>query len=825
MQENVMTIHEILRQVREEMAQNLKYSLRLVVRNPGYSATVALTLLLGIAAITTVFGLVNGILLHPFPFRDADRLCLIWETNSGKGLNRERTSPAAVYDWSTQPQLFEGVVGFSANLMNLTGYGEPEMVHAYKFSPGIFRLLGVTPMLGRAFSAEEEQPGGPNAVVIRYTLWKRYFNGDPNIIGKKVLLQDQPYTIIGVMPPEFVFFSRESELIVPLPDALAQTANRGQRTLRVIARLKPGVTFAQAQTRLQAIAQRWESDSPQTNAGWGVRLVSLQEDTTGNVRSVVLILFGAVTFVLFIACANVVNLSLARALGRSGETAVAMALGASRGRLIRQALTENMLLGLIAGVLALPLSYGAVRTLVGLIPDRTGFGKFLTSLESVRIDGWVLAFAIATSLLAGLCSGLLPALRVARSSVAGVLRESGRSRTGGPWRNQLRSAVVIGEVAAASVLVIGAGLLLRTFVNMLRINPGFQPRNVVTMMTFLPGTRYRQSEQVRQFYQQVIERLEQSSGVLSAAAVDRLPLEGYYSATNFLIEGRALPRDSETPRAVYKVATPNFFTVFGIPRMEGRFFTGRDSADAPPVVIVNDALVRRYWPGESPIGKRIRPEFGRGKVYEIVGVVGAVAEERPGETPVSVIYVPHYQMPDPLLAITVRTASDPRAIPALVRRVVHELDPGIPIYRIVSMDEMVVDSLWQTRFAMMLLIGLSSLALLLAAIGLYSLIHYSVAQQIREIGVRLALGAQKADVMRLVLGAALKLCLTGALLGVAAAFALTRALASILYGVTSSDPLTFAVVPALLLLVATAASYFPARKAARADPILALRAE
>jgi len=818
-----MKFQAALRQLMEELQKNIKHSLRLVRREPVYSAAVSLTLLLGVTAMTTVFGLVNGILLHPFPFRDPDRLCLIWETNTSKNLDRERTSAAAITDWRDQKDLFAGVVGFSANLMNLTGYGEPEMVHAYKFSPGLFELLGVSPMLGRSFSPEEERPGGPHVVVIRHTLWRRHFNSDPDIIGRTILLQDDPYTIIGVMPPMFVFFSRESELIVPLPDPLTPGADRGRRTLRVIARLLPGVSQTQAQTRVQAIGQRLQRDEPRTNAGWGVRIVSLQEDTTGGVRAVVLILFGAVAFVLLIACANVVNLSLARAVKRSDQIAVSMALGASRGRLIRQALTENTILGLIAGIVALPLSSTAVRVLVTLIPDRTGFGKFLTSLEAVCIDGWVIAFGIGISLIAGFCSGLLPALRVSRSGAAEVLRESGRSGTGGRWRNRAQSAVVIAEVAAASLLVISAGLLVRTFMNRLQINPGFQPRNVITMVTFLPGTRYRQSEQVRTFYQHVIRDILQSPGVAGAAAVDNLPLEGYYSSADFVKEGQALPRDGEKPRAIYKVATPDFFNVFGIPRTQGRLFTARDSADAPPVVLINEALARRYWPRENPVGQRIRPEFGRGQVYEIVGVVGTVAEEQPGERPTGVIYIPYDQMPTPLMAIAVRATRDPHAIPALVRNAVHQLDPGIPVYRVVSMEDMLVDSLWQPRFAMMLLASLACLALLLAAIGLYGLIRYSVANQTREIGVRLALGAQQQDVLRLVLGTALKLCITGAVVGVALALALTRTLSSLLYGVSSVDPMIFIVTPTLLLIVSILAAYFPAVKAVKTDPMAALR--
>jgi putative ABC transport system permease protein len=801
--------------------RDLRYGFRTLLRNPGFCVVAVLALALGIGPNTAIFTMVNAVLLQPLPVPEPDRVVMIWGTLLKSGFDQMPVSAADYLDWKRQARSFDHMSAAFAIPeygLNVSGAGDPERVPAALASQEFLPALGIKPIVGRNFLPEEDRPGGPPAALISHAFWQRRFHSDPTAVGRKLTVDGIPRTITGVVPHEL------GEMVAAdlwLPTAIdPNNPERQNHNYGIVARLKPGVTVAQARAEMIVIARRLESAYPASNTGWGITLFPMAEMFTGRIRPVLLILLGAVGLLLLIACANLANLLLARAATREKEIAIRGALGAGRSRIVRQLLTESLVLALAGGALGLVLAAWGVRLMRGVVP-----GMF-PMLQHMRVDLPVLAFTFGISILTGLLFGLVPAWRSAHTDLNTTLKEAaGRSESAG-GSHRIRSFLLASEVALAVLLSVSAGLLLRSFLRVTDVNPGLRTANILTMNLSLPEVKYDTPLKRANFYKNLIERLDALPGVRSSGAVLFLPLRVSIlsfriGVSSFTIEGRPPVTQDRQPEADYRIATPGYFNTMGIALRQGRLFDQHDDLDAKRVALVNEAMVRKHFAHENPLGKRIV----MGQPLEIVGVV-ANAKLYGLDAPVEpAIYVPHMQRPADSMGVVVRTAGDPAAMASAVRREILKMDPGQPVSNVRTMQTVLSDSLMLRRVSMMLLSVFASLALTLATVGIYGLTAYSVSRRTHEIGLRVALGASQSQILRLVVGCGLATSLIGAGIGVAAAFALTRGLSGMLYGVTATDPLVFAGVPLLLVAVSALASYVPARKATRIDPLAALRYE
>jgi putative ABC transport system permease protein len=809
------------------LLQDLRYGVRMLRKKPGFTFIAVLALALGIGANTAIFSVVNAVLLRPLPYKEPERLVMVWEHNRPKGRTQNVINPANFLDWQAQNSVFEQMAAFYDDQLNLTGPdANPVEVPAQVTTVNLFTLLGVQAELGRAFIAEEGQEGRDNVAILSHGLWQRRFGGDRSVIGKTLTLNGQSLTIIGVMPADFRLYVKEATFInkpaeIWLPYVISpSTATRRGRYLSAIARLKPGVTLEQAQAEMNAIAARLEQQYPDSNTGWGINLVPLHTQMTGAIRTALLVLLGAVGFVLLIACANVANLLLARAATRQREIAIRTALGAGRARVVRQLLTESVLLAALGGVLGMGLAVWGVELLLALAP------RDLIGLEGISVDYRVLVFTLGVSILTGLLFGLAPAIESSRLNLNEALKEGGRGGTHDGRTTRLRNLFVVAEIALALILLIGSGLMIKSFLRLQTVDPGFRTDNLLTARVLLPDTKYKEPEQRIAFFKQVLERIRQLPGVKDASAASFLPFTGLAAATSFTIEGAPPPAAGQKPSADVRVIDPGFFRTMGIPLLKGRTFTEREASEPAGVVIINETMAERYFPGEDPIGKRVLIAMSSPIVpTEIIGVVGNVKHEGLDSEVKALAYWPHPQLPYSGMSLVVRTSSDPTQLAGAIEREVQAIDKDQPITDVRTMDQLLSESTARMRFSASLLSIFAGLALVLAAVGIYGVMSYSVTQRTHEIGIRMALGARASDVLKMVVGQGMLLAVIGVGLGLVAAFALTRVISSLLFGVSATDPLTFGVLALLLTVVAFLACFIPARKAAKVDPMVALRYE
>jgi putative ABC transport system permease protein len=797
------------------LLQDIRYGVRVLRQNLGFTAVVTLTLALGMAATTVLFSVVNAVLLRPLPYPQSERLVRLWDRNEATGALFFSVSPPSYFDWREQSRAFEEMGAYREDGFNLAADGEPERVAGARVTASLLRVLGVSPALGRAFVEEEDSPGGARAVILTHGLWQARFGGDPSVVGRALVINGEPHTVVGVMPRGFVL-PQQAQVRLLVPFALERDEQeRGSHFLRVLARLKPGVTPEQARAEMGSIAQGLERQYPKTNEGFGVSLRTLHEATVGDVRTALLVLLGAVGMLLLVACANVANLLLARALGRQRELAIRASLGAGRWRLARLLLTEGVLLALLGGTLGLLLAVWSLDLLVAVSPAA------LPRSSEIAIDARVLAFSLAVSLAAGLFFGLFPALHSFRANLSGLLKSGGRS-AGGRVGRRARNLLVVSEMALALVLLVGAGLLVRSFVGLQSVDPGFDPGGVLTAEVTPLQAKYPQGKQRAAFYRALLERVAALPGVESAAATHRLPLNGN-SAFPLIVEGAAR-EGGNVPVINYRSVTPDYFRALAVPLLRGRLFNEQEAWETGAAVIINQSAAAKFFPGGDALGRRVATRAG-GPWVEVVGIVADVREEGLGLDPQPALYLPYAQTPVPAMTLLVRAASDPQNLTAAVRSQVLQVDAGQPIANVRTLEQFLSEVSAQPRFNTTLLGVFALLALGLATVGVYGVVSYTVAQRTRELGIRVALGAQRRDILRLVLGHGLLLVLAGVGLGVAAAFMLTRFLSSLLFGVAATDPLTFVLTPLLLAAVALAASFIPARRATRVDPLVALRYE
>jgi predicted permease len=800
----------------ENLLHDLRYGFRMLLKRPGFTSVAVVTLALGIGANTAIFSVVNAVLLRPLPFTDPDRLALFYGTNRQMGFS----GPWAVCDpdypdWKTQSEEFGQIAAYQQRPFNLTGVGDPERLQGSASDAGLFSLLGVHPALGRAFTEEEERPGHDDVVVIGKKLWQRRFGSDPSALGSVVRLDGKSRTVIGVMPSGFEF-PNQTEVWTPL----VLTSDCSNSFNQVVARLKPGVPLKQAQEELGVIFRRMSERHSQRDAESEMTLMPLQEFVVANTRPVLLVLLGAVGLVLLIACANVANLLLARAAGRQREMAIRRALGASRWRIVSQLLVESIILAVLGGALGVLVAVWSLEGLLAFLPPA------VPRADSIGIDVWVLAFALAASLVSGIIFGLVPALHSSRTDLSRSLKEGERSVSDSRGRRRVRGILVISEFALAMVLLVSAGLLIRSFIRLIEVKPGFDPRNVLTMNVILPSTRYSKPADMATFYRTAIERFQNVPGVRAAGAVFGLPLGDMSVRGDFTVEGQPPPAAGVTASKL--VVSSGYFRAMGIPLVSGRFFTDADTDKTNHVVIISENLAEMFWPGEDPIGKHLHPGFRSKPMCTVAGVVGNVRQNGFAKNAPLAIYMPDTQAPVFLLdaaAFVVRTEGDPQPLANTFRRELQAVDKELPLYDVRTMEQLVSRSVSEPRFNMILLAVFAGLALALASIGIYGVMSYSVAERTREIGIRMAMGAQTDDVLKLVLKQGTMLIVMGLGLGLAASFALTRVISTFLFGVGATDPATFAGIALLLCGVALLACYIPARRATKVDPMVALRYE
>jgi putative ABC transport system permease protein len=804
----------------DEMIQDLRFGGRMMLKYKGFTIVAVLTLALGIGANTAIFSVVNAVVLRPLPYPEPERLIRVWESNPGRGWPEFSASALNFEDWRKQQTVFEQLAAYEFATNNLTGDGEPERVATLSVTADLFPTLGTPPALGRYFLPEEEQAGRQRVVILSDGLWQRRFGADPQLIGRKIQLSGESFTVVGVMPPHFQL-TPGTELWTPLrldPAVAPWHANRSHHNIHVIGRLKPGVSLAQAQAAMDVLAGQLERQYPKSNAGWGVRLRTFYDWLVPEqIRRSVLVLFAVVGFVLLIACANVANLMLARASTRRREMAIRGAMGAGRARVIRQLLTESLLLATLGGLA------GALLARLGAELIKAGSSLNIPRLNETRLDLRALGFTLIVTLLTGLIFGLAPAWQASKLNINETLKEGGRD--GGAARRGLRGALVVAEVALALVLLLSAGLMIRSFANLQNAPLGFAPENVLAVQINLPGSKYGEKAKRVNFYNQLLERMRATPGVVDAAAVTQLPLFGGASwAQEITLEGRDAPPSDAKPSARTFAATPRYFQTMGIPLLQGRDFTEQDSGDGPLNFIVSETFARRFWPNENPIGKRFRTGafdlFGT-----VVGVVGNVRNVGLESEGGPAFYFSYGRIGMPALAVVVRTVAPPEMMTAALRGQAHSLDRDLPVYNARTLDQLVYNAAGQPRFQTALLGLFGAVALLLAAVGVYGVMAYAVTQRASEIGVRMALGAQTSDVLRLVVRQGMTLSLIGVAIGLALAFSLTRFLRGLLYQVSATDALTFTLIPLFLVGVTLLACYVPARRATKVDPLIALRSE
>lgn len=816
------------------VGRDLQYGARLLWKAPGFSAIALLALALGIGATTAIFSAVDAVLLKPLPCREPQQLVVIWEKNPAQNRFKLFVAPANFRAWQQQSRSFESMAAIADIHFNLTGgpngYIEPEEVRAERVSAELFPLLGVQPEIGRAFRAEEDQPGHANFAVISHSLWQRRFGGDRSIPGKAIRLRDQNYTVLGVLPASFASLGNGStqylildplaDVYIPLALNISNPAGSAARSLKVVARLKNGVAIEQARSEMEIVGNGLEKSNPALNTGWRPSIFPYRDELVGNAHEALLVLLGAVGFLLLMACINVANLLLARGAGRSKEVAIRNAMGAGRARIAMQLLAESLLLALAGGALGLMLARAALAVLARLGAES------LPQLAEAHLDIRLLLFAVGVSVLTGILFGMFPAIQVSGTNLNSALTEGGRGGTTGRRGRSMRSILVVLELTLSVVVLIGAGLLIRSFVRLRSTDPGFQPSGLLTFRLLLGGNRNSSPERRIAFVRQVGDQMTLLPGVRAAGGVNWLPLTGLYGGTTFIVEGQTAPSPGQRPEAMIRSVTPSYFRTMGIPLVAGREFTDADGVDGPPVIVVNQTLAKRFWPNSQAVGGRLTLlDVANRSVAEIVGVVGDVKSESIEKDDRPTIYGPYPQLPYITMVFVLRTAGDPISLASTVEREVRRLDPEQPVADVRSMESLVDQSIAGSRFNTVLLGVFASLAFVMAAVGIYGVVSYDVSQRTHEIGLRMALGAHSRDIFRLVIGQGARLAAFGIAAGLSAAIALTRLMTSMLYGVRATDAYTFAAISVLLGAVALLACYLPSRRAASLDPKTALRHE
>lgn len=819
------------------LLNDLRFALRSFKKTPGFIAVVALSLAFGIGACTSLFSIANALLLRPLPYKDADRLVILWNRSPGLNITQDWFSTAQYFDIKTSHQGLEEVAIAYGGNENLTGNGEPERVGAVHVSSNLLPMLGEKAALGRLFIAAEDAKGAALTAVLSYGMWTRRYGSDPQILGKSIQVNGVSREVVGVMPKSFslplevlptLYGAEQADLLLPLPLPPDAPRIRAHEDFNIIGKLKPGVTVRAAQAEMDTLTARLRRDFPDVyppNGGLTFGVVPLLEQVVGDARYSLMLLLGAVGFVLLIACANVANLQLSRAVSRQKEIAVRAALGASRGRILRQLFTESVLLALGGGALGILFSFVCVHWVHVLGP------KSVPRLDSIGVDAEALLFTVAMCVFSGVLFGLAPAWRATQIDLHGTLKDAGRSSAGAGsvWGrgNNLRRVLVISEMALSVVLLIGAGLLIRSFSRLLNVSPGFNPANVLTAELTITSAKYKDAPAVLAIYHQLWERLEALPGVTAAGAVTSLPLSEMYAWGPIVIEGRTPPPGENFIQADQRIAAGHYFQAMEIPLRSGRFFNEQDTPDKPRVAIIDDFMAQEYWPHEDPLGKRIR--FGGldadGNWITVVGVVGRIKQYTLDTDSRIAFYLPQTQYPSRGMNVVLRSRGNPIGLASAVKKEILALDPDLPMYNVRTMDQRLDESLARRKFSMFLLSAFAALALALATIGVYGVIAYLVNQGTRELGIRIALGASQKNILALVLRQGMALALTGVAIGVAAALALTRLMQSLLFGVKTTDALTFAAIPLLLTAVALATSLIPASRAARIDPMVSLRNE
>ncbi|MFY9554981.1 MAG: ABC transporter permease [Blastocatellia bacterium] len=812
--------------------QDLRYGSRVLAKKPGFTLVAVFTLALGIGANSAIFSVVNGLLLSPLPYRDSDRLAVIWTHSPGANVDQDWPSPGQYSAIKSQNTVFEEIAIALGGNVNLTGQSAPERVGAVWASSVLFSLLDVTPVFGRVFLAEEDSPGKPPAAILSYGLWQRRFGGDSNVIGQGLTADGDNYTIVGVLPPDFslnqemmptVGAAAQAEVFLSLPLSANDLSSQGDENYNVMALLKPGVKIPQAQAELDSIVRELERQFPTqypASRRFSLSVRPLLEQVVGDIRPALLVLLGAVACVLLIACANVANLLLARAASREKEIAIRTAIGAGRWRLVRQLLTESVLLSVAGGALGLLIAIWGLDGLRWLDPGN------IPRLQNVRIDGRVLGFTFGVAMLTGMLFGLAPALRGSQVDLSETLKEGGRSLAGS-GNHRLRNLLVIAEMALSLVLLIGAGLLIRSFIRVQQVEPGFATQNLLSLRLGVIGTTYAKEPRRASFYQQLWERVRQLPGVESAGGVSALPLSGGIGWGSITIDGYDAASGQSSIQADARVATVGYFETMKIPLISGRFFGEQDGKDSMKVAIIDENMARTYWPGRDAVGGRFK-RGGTDSTAPWMTVIGVVANVKHYALDLNsrvAFYMPQRQSGSTYMYVAIRTVGDPLSVAAAVTQEARAMDPNAPVYDVKTMDQRLSESLARRRFAMFALGLFAAVAALLAAVGIYGVMSYTVAQRAREIGIRVALGAQTGDVLRLVVGQGMSLAVIGVGAGLAAAAVITRVMSSLLFGVSATDPATFAAIALLLGSVALLACYVPARRAMKVDPMVALRYE
>ncbi len=801
----------------EQLVQDLRYGARLLRRSPAFTIVAMLTLALGVGANTAIFTVVNAVLLRPLPFPAPDRLVRLWESTP-KGSDRNVVDPYNFLVWRERTRSFQHMAAIVQTTSNITGEGEPSAVHALIVTPAFFSVLQVDPFMGRAFLPEEETPGRDNSLILSYAFWQSHYGGDPQILGKRITLNGNPSVVAGVLPPDFRFPGAQADVYAPMAMDRAE-AHRGGRYLTTIARLKPGVTLAQAQQDLAAVARQLSQERPEMDKDWGASAVPFLQDVTEDVRLPLFVLLAAVGLVLLIACANVANLLLMRATGRTREVALRAALGAGRRRIVQQLLSESLLLAVAGWAGGLAVGYWGLQGLLALIPASVA----LPRVESIHMDVRVFVFALLISLATAILFGLVPAIQTSRPQLQGALQQ-GSLRTGVGGGRFFRRAFVVAEIALALLLLTGAGLLMRSFAKLTAVDPGFATERVLTMEMFTSPAKYEDKQKRSQYIEHVLAEVRGLPGVLSAGSTHFLPLTGMVSGSCFAPSPGPQP-DVSSPSSDFLVISPGYFQAMGTPMLSGRDFSTADRFGTPSALIVNHAFVQRHFHGENPIGRKLNVCWTVPNPVEIVGVVADARQTNLAVAPKPTIFLANAQAPMYFAHLVIRTRANPQQLSRAVQAAIHRVDPEQAVSGIDTMDSVFSGSVARPRFQVVLLLVFAGLAVVLATIGVYGVVSYSIVQRTREIGIRMALGARAADVSRLVLREGMLLGGLGVAVGLAGALGATRVLRSLLFEVTPTDPLTLAAVTSLLLVVATAATLVPARRAARVDPMTALRDE
>jgi putative ABC transport system permease protein len=799
------------------LMQDLRYGLRMQLKSPGFTALAIIALALGIGANTAIFSVVNAVLLRPLPYANSERLMMIRETALPK-FPEFSVSPGNFVDWQKQNTVFERMVAYRSQAYILVGDGEPERLRAVRLTAGAFEMLGAKPIFGRDFLAEEDQEGKGNVIILSHGFWQRRYGGKPEIVGQTLTLSGQPYAVVGIMPASFQFPDRTTDFWAPMAFTARDAQAHGAHFLNAIGTLKPGVSVDQARSEMATIAARLAQQYPDSNSGWSTKVVPLQEYQVTQIKPALLVLLVAVALVLLIACANVANLLLVRTAGRQKEIAIRTALGAGRWRIARQLLTESVILALLGGAAGLALAYGGLKLLLTLAPDD------FSQIRDVGLDPRALGFTLILTVLTGVLFGLAPALQASRPDLNETLKDGGRGTSEGGSRRRLRSVLVVVEIAMALTLLIGAGLLIKSFFRLQQVNPGFNSENVLVLGIGLPQAKYRDDAQRVTFFNQLTERISSLPGVVAAGVTQSLPIAGDY-VLGFVIQGRPPFKRGEEPSTNYYAVSPGYFKAMGIPLLRGRLFNERDVRDATRVVVINESMAKRYFQDEDPIGKRIHVTQGPETFREIVGIVGDTKQYGLDTTAPLQTYEPHMQQAFSGMTLVVKTVGEPTALSNAVRNEVWAIDKDQPVTNIRTMKQIVASSIGYQRFAMLLLGIFAAVAMILSAVGIYGVISYSVAQRTHEIGIRMALGASALDVLKLVVGQGMLLAGIGVAIGIGAALVGGRLMSTLLFGVSAHDPLIFAGVALLLSSVAVTASYLPARRATRVDPLIALRYE